>query len=525
MPNLEGLPSELLLSVARYLPQSDLYSLASTCRKLLSTAEDILYDAPVIGMPYSEEYQNPIAMRNRVFIFAQTLLHHPRLASKVRLFSVSASKGGAEFTVHPDAMSLAAGYLREIGLHSPPWANRVGDWMRRLNVGDGVAWTGLILAIIPKLCNLTIEILSDSGFTTASTYDSYHRYRHEHLEGLFGYLDEACDPASLLPPDLTAILGLRRLETLYYLGYDIASSWVSLPKLQTLKIAHEGRCPDLKRAQTQNEIPSPGINVQNVVLEVSTLLLNFNPTIRSGALEDHFLSSSLYPRSREVKLYLNNQQYNPDYSFVEDDEDPDRYHECIDIIETPGQGEADMLLNRMIPLSRTLPGLRIDVYKDLDSSFLHYVSPFSSFCAFEALTLLSLPQLLLLGADYGVPGQQHQFVPIYQLLPRTLEYLEITSPYTSVVDWLEELRSYSELMPQLENVTLVCSDSRGDPYPALRSHIEVWAEEAAAPGFCVQVFWSDRDLSPWRPQGAWSHDCDPYVMRLVRYLERPHIGK
>jgi len=184
-----------------------------------------------------------------------------------------------------------------------------------------------------------------------------------------------------------------------------------------------------------------------------------------------------------------------------------------------------MLLNRMTSLLRNLTGLWIEVYKDLGASFLHYVSSFSSFCAFQALTLLSVPQTLLLGALYGIPGQQHQSVPVYQLLPRTLEYLEITSPCVSVVDWLEELRSYSELMPRLENVTLVCSDSRGDPYPAVRSHTEVWAEEAAAPWFfCVQVFWSDGDLSPWWPQGAWSHDCDPYVMRVVRYLDGLHIG-
>jgi len=523
MPNLEGLPSELLLSVARYLPQSDLYNLASTCRKLLSPAEDILYEAPVIGRPYSEEYQNPIAMRNRVFTFAQTLLHHPRLASKVRLFSVSASKGGAEFIVHPDAMSLAAGCLREIGLHSAPWANRVGDWMRRLKAGDGVAWTGLILTIVPKLRNLTIEILSDTGFTTASTYDSYYRYRHEPLEGLFGYLDETSDPAALLPPDLTAILGLCRLETLHYLGYDIASSWISLPRLQTLKIAHECRCPDLKRAQTQNEIPSPGINVQNVVLEISTLLLNFNPTIRSGALEVRFVSSSLYPGLSEVKLYLNNQQYNPDYSFVEDDEDSDQYQEHIDIIETSGQGEADMLLNRMTSLSQTLTELWIDVYKDLDSSFLHYVDPFSSFCAFQALTQLSLPQILLLGADYGVPRQQHQSVPVHQLLPHSLEHLTITAPFVSVVDWLEELRYQGQFNTRLKTIELVCSDSRGDPYPAVWSHVDVWAEEAAT-WFVIQVFWSDGDVSPWWPQGAWSHDCDPYVMRVVRYLDGLHVG-
>ena len=206
-------------------------------------------------------------MRNRVFTFAQTLLHHPRLASKVRLFSVSASKGGAELIVHPDAMSLAAGCLQEVGLHSAPWANRVGGWMRRLKAGDGIAWTGFILAIVPKLRNLTIELMSNAGFTTASTYDSYYRYRCQPLEGLFGYLEETSDSAALLPLDLTAIPGFCRLQTLYYLGYDMASSWVFLPRLQTLKIAHECCCPDLNRAQIQNEISSPGINVQNVVLE------------------------------------------------------------------------------------------------------------------------------------------------------------------------------------------------------------------------------------------------------------------
>ena len=96
--------------------------------------------------------------------------------------------------------------------------------MRRLKAGDGVAWTGLILAIVPKLRNLTIKILSDISFTTASTYNSYNRYRCQPLEGLFGYLEETSDSAALLPLDLTAISGLCRLQTLYYLGYEMASS-------------------------------------------------------------------------------------------------------------------------------------------------------------------------------------------------------------------------------------------------------------------------------------------------------------
>jgi len=252
-------------------------------------------------------------------------------------------------------------------------------------------------------------------------------------------------------------------------------------------------------------------------------LLNFNPTDWCRALENRCLSSSLYPRLRKVKLYLNNQQYNPDVSFVEDYQDSDGYYEHRDIIETSGQGHADMLLNRMTSLSRTLTGLWIDVYKDLDASFLHYFSSFSSFCAFQALTLLSLPQMLLLGADYGVLGQQHQSVPIHQLLPRSLEHRTITAPYVSVVDWLEQLRYQGQFNTRLKTIELVCSDSRGDPYPAVWSHVDVWAEEAAT-WFVIQVFWSDGDVSPWWPQGAWSHDCDPYVMRVVRYLDGLHVG-
>ena len=258
-------------------------------------------------------------------------------------------------------------------------------------------------------------------------------------------------------------------------------------------------------------------------MEVSTSLLDPNATDWCRALGDRFLSSSLYPRLREVKLYLNNQQYNPDYSFVEDDEDSDRYHENIDIIGTPGEGHADVVLKRMTSLSQTLTGLWIDVYKDLDSSFLHYVSPFSSLCAFQALTQLSLPQMLLLGADYGVLGQQHQSVPILQLLPRSLEHLTITAPFVSVVDWLEQLRYQGQFNTRPKTVELVCSDFRGDCYPAVWSHIDVWAEEAET-WFVIPVHWSDGDVSPWWPQGAWSHDCDPYVMRVVRYLDGLHVG-
>lgn len=234
-PKFETLPNELLISIAGYLSQYDLHSLALTCKKLTSTAESVLYRAPVMGKLYTE-HQDPLYTKKCLLTFTQTLLRFPRLASRVRSLSLTVSRGGLEAPFDPEIIRRVERVLREVGQHSSQWASRIEDWKNQLEVGHGVTWTGLLLTIVPKLRTLTIEILSDYGLQIASTYQGELRYDHELLERLFGYIGENFDAAALSPLNLTAISGLRHLQILRYFCYDMASSWIYLPALEYLEI-------------------------------------------------------------------------------------------------------------------------------------------------------------------------------------------------------------------------------------------------------------------------------------------------
>jgi hypothetical protein len=258
--------------------------------------------------------------------------------------------------------------------------------------------------------------------------------------------------------------------------------------------------------------------------ELSTSLLLPYAMDYDWALSCGSIASNLLPRLRRLEIILDNTQYNFEYNSQEEDEHSERYTEYIDVLTRPVDGHADVLLTRMVSLLPSLAELCVRIYEDRDLYFLNYIEPFTNFGGFRALTSLAVPQELLLGANYGIPGQQHQPVAVHQLLPSTLERLVLFFPTVEVMDWLDQLRSHEACLARLGTVVLVCANYRGDCFPAVNSHIEVWAEGAEM-WFCTRVYWTEEDLSPSWSVGAWSLDCDPYVMRVVRYLEGLHIKR
>lgn len=138
------------------------------------------------------------------------------------------------------------------------------------------------------------------------------------------------------------------------------------------------------------------------------------------ALSCGSIASNPLPRLRRLEIILDNTQYNFEYNSQEEDEHSERYTEYIDVLTRPGDGHADMLLARMVSLA--------------------------------------VPQELLLGANYGIPGQQHQPVAVQQLLPSTLERLVLFFPTVEVMDWLDQLPSHEACLARLGTVVLVCAD-------------------------------------------------------------------
>jgi hypothetical protein len=150
MAKLKDLPKELPRPCASSLGLLDLWQLVVASSWLGPIAEDVLYQSPIREECYGDREQYCTAIP-RLRAFARTLLHRPDLANKVRSLSMSTAKHDH---VSNQFINLSSGdkalqLLEQIGLDSAQWHASVRDWKARLTLGQGHAWAGLILALLP----------------------------------------------------------------------------------------------------------------------------------------------------------------------------------------------------------------------------------------------------------------------------------------------------------------------------------------------------------------------------------------
>ncbi|PZC92597.1 hypothetical protein A1F96_07623 [Pyrenophora tritici-repentis] len=509
-PGVAGLcdlPEELLVNIIKSVEKYDLLNIVRTSKKLRRITEEMVYTRPALDKPYSNYY---FPITRRVFCFARTLICRPDLASRVQSLSITTESGySSEYQNWlPDESLKAFEAIREVGKTHACWATRVKNWIYRLRSGSSHACGGLIIASLPNLKTLTIEVLYKqiSGFSP-SPWDG-SRYERNVMDCLFG---RPTEQDTYL--DLSELRGLRKIENLEFFGSRLSTNWCILPSLQRLNIARDSFCPSQHSWKVIGDFHTKRSTVRSLYLDVPTYVTYRGEGNLRGTVSPQFISPENFPCLETLSILLTN----IDYNGIRD----------IEILVEPGHGYMDNLISRLVSISASITTLDLEPFGNRGHTFLDYLKPITTLAAFSKLKILNITQDLLLGHDFGLcsngaphPASSHPFM----LLPGTLRTLSIQHPTTRVFGWLDEFDKDvdSDAFPDFEGILLGCQSIRGDSYPEMYAEWDVWDEQRHRP-YYVAVGYRKYDEHPSWYDGTWSKDWDPYVTRVVKFLNNLHV--
>ncbi len=458
--NLQGvscLPEELLFDITVYITeQQDLFSLSLASHQLRRIANEKLYTHPVLDEPYSHRYHHTV---EKVFSFGLALLRRPEVASRVRTLSISLLRQQAKSspTWSSGDMAKALQTIEAMGTKGPCWTARVADWKARLLRSDGKACGGLILALLPNLVKLDIEILATCP-SKGWTHDeeriwSCKRYAIRPLDKLFGVPKRCPDGNHRIPLELSQVCGLGRLETLRFFGDHLDTNWCTLPKLQCLEVAQGCDYPRLSKpgaVGSPSSFVSPAVDTLH--FELATCLTNrFD---YHNAFYPRSLSCASFPCLENLYITLTN---------VVSWQLPSGY--AMNMLSRPRQGNPDMLISHLALMSADLKTLSLDTYDGLDPGFLVCLQPITTLTAFKKLQVLTVPHDLLLFRNGPDP---------IALLPAHLQALNLLYPTVDVFVWLDRLNKPDGAFSHLNAVHLFCGHLRGDSYLAMSKKHQAW---------------------------------------------------
>ncbi|KAF2113921.1 hypothetical protein BDV96DRAFT_104706 [Lophiotrema nucula] len=516
MAILLSLPDEILLRVAAVsqitgidhpaitenYTHGTLHSLALTCKRLYPIAANTLYGAPCLAKVFSDDHK-PCA--HRLFLFIRTLLRQPCLAEHVRDLTFTTGYGFEEFR---DAESWAEMLdqgikaIWDIGKVSDDWRQRVNDWVQRLEEADDAAWGGLLISICPRLEALTMEILSTAGLDSDRNYGK--RYAKGPLAKLFGSSEV------LTEPDLSPIPGLQSLKILTLYGHYLNWSWFGLPKLADVQVCRECALPIA---------PSDSQPSQLKYLELECPTSIFNPRVPHESFRNLIegLDPRAHPKLRKLQLYFTN-CWTRDARWIDEHGVEVEGVEDVDILQYCDQGRCATLLQRISRVAKTLEELFLGLYWDFDADHLDYIAPVGTFAYFDKLKILCVPQELLLGRDYGLPGQVHRPLHAARLLPHSLEEMMIMCPTLHVRTFLQELLDSKANFAAFKKLELYTRSDRGDDYPVIRwdSHA-IWQKLRDA-GIEIEVTYREIDEKPEWLDRSWEDEAADNVLELSDFL-------
>jgi hypothetical protein len=394
----------------------------------------------------------------------------------------------------PEDISKALQVIEAMGTKGADWKARIVDWKARLLSGDGKACGGLILALVPNLVKLQIEILATGSHVFEKVW-TYKRYAFHPLDKLFGasivhpqvvsvkrpsltpnhfpdpdILAKAVDtpngrgqhrprqPPSTekLPLDLSQVCGLGKLQTLRFFGSRLDKDWCILPKLQCLEVARDCNCPILTNLDAHNALPNVSLAVVTLQLELATFAAIGRD--RHKTLNPFFLSRTSFPHLQNLYIKLTNLQWRNS-----------RWNDgwrAVDILEPWDLGSTALIISHLGPISAGLKTFSLETYDTLDSKFLAIMAPIKTLETFEKLESFTVTQELLLGQQPEDP---------INLLPASIRVLKLLHPTatSSLFDWLVKLNERVDAFPDLKAVHLLCGSFGGDRYPAVYEKYEV----------------------------------------------------
>jgi hypothetical protein len=102
----------------------------------------------------------------------------------------------------------------------------------------------------------------------------------------------------------------------------------------------------------------------------------------------------------------------------------------------------------------------------------------------------------------------HQPLAVTELLPSSLQELDLHYPTVEVLDWFEEVSRNKAHLSRLKAIDLQCDNRRGDICPVMKAHHDAWVEGHPELWFQVNVNKYEQDEDPSWYDGTWS--ADPY---------------
>jgi hypothetical protein len=308
--------------------------------------------------------------------------------------------------------------VRQVTGDDKNWAQR---WFSKLAGGDQNAWGGLLLAMVPGLEHLQIQILNPRTLRPGMSYTDSACYLSRTTSGvtfkeLFGWAQKK------RAMNLQSIPGLKFLKHLGYTGAVFDWEWYSIPTLTSLDLVVNGPGPDLSDAALGGIDSSSTSDLSHVVMRATTgdAIDGLPDQIICG-----FLDHVLFDKLKSLTLNFSN-FYSSAHALDEGDQDGRI------MLQFPDE-TWDTIHSRISHLSKRLEHLRIDLCSDEDAAFLDFIAPFRTFTHFVHLTHLTLPQDAFIGSPR-----------VIDLLPRLLQEFGIIFPEMNhdLCMWFEELIMY-----------------------------------------------------------------------------------
>jgi len=459
---LGRMPPELLQIVTEYLSQRDLPAAACISRPLQALAERCLYNG--INIPYDPNVDYPCeeveeGLGYEIWPLYRTLSARSDLAKRVKTLNILIIDRSLGITA--DSKGVFPGGL----LFSSDLDMRLPE----------ATIAGALLQLLSAVESLTVHFVEEDGDGDA---DISSRPTSDCMAKLFpGFNSRTAHLRSL-----TAVQKVKELE---WNGSEFHWMLARSPHLTVL---------NLTRSSTI--LPDEAPNETNAALEQlridqSSALLN--PAATQHETLKPFLAH--FPGLKQVLLHISDRRHHP--LIV-----PNEH-----ILTHENQGSFATLLTKLETLAPCLNTLFIMTSRYSNdphaSAWLNYALPSAGFAHFKSLRYLCVPYQSLFGP---VDAQWSHVTPSpAELLPSTLEHLELAYPRVAVYDWLARFPSFHEKLPALRIVELACSGDYGDaynefafecyPHPALAAlqSIDV-ALKLETPKWQWQKAWDDYDI-------------------------------
>lgn len=458
--SLLRLPSELLLQIAEYLCRDSLYQLTLTCSCLCKIAEDCLYRE--IFIP---KYGGWTDKRERISIFHlnRTLSESPRLGSIVKTLDIVID------SFHVEVPVTASGIL--------PYARTISaNTTVRIRV-PFVA--GSLLLSMPAVETLSIALrYGNRGYPP-------YNYVHDSFQELFG---KEFDPEA---SNSILMNALGHVKSLNFEGLQFHWVLAKLPSLEHLTLNRSCRIlPD----QSPLEVSA---SIKSLTLPCfSSVLIRGSERYKTCA---PFLQH--LPFLQTVKIPIRDVPDNIDEEGLEG----------FEMVNEQRQGSFSVLLEGLKCAASTLKV--IDLGLDDDQArydFLSYALPGGPFTPFWSLKVLKAPYEALLGPEdpSGLLGHP----PMEDVLPESLEVLEIHCPVLRILSWLYNFLWHRDRLPRLKRIVLHCRSDRGDSYVefAYHSYPHPVFNGFRRAGISIEL----RYLN-----GDWQCDWDDYDVQMTKMLE------